>query len=69
MKTMKRAMVAIAALGVAGCSSLPGANLGDTFHVESFMKQELAGGSYTRELARAYQARTVAEATGRHELV
>ncbi len=63
MKTMNRAMAAIAALGVAGCSSLPGANLGDTFLVEGFMNQELAGGSYTDELARAYQARTVAEAT------
>ncbi len=55
MKAVLRTMVIGAAAGLAGCSSLPGANLGDTFLVESFLSEELPGGTYTGELARGYQ--------------
>ncbi|MEO1293162.1 MAG: OmpA family protein, partial [Pseudomonadota bacterium] len=44
-------------------SQCQGANLGDTFLAESFMSSSLPGGSYTAELAKAYQARTAWEAT------
>ncbi|MEL6317845.1 MAG: OmpA family protein [Pseudomonadota bacterium] len=62
MKIKLAAAVAAVALGVAGCSNLPGANLGDTFFIESFLDQELPGGSYTNELALAYQERAAWEA-------
>jgi len=55
MKAYFRMMIAGAGLAVAGCTSLPGANLGDTFSVEGFLNEDLQGGSYTAELAKAYQ--------------
>ncbi|MEO1329384.1 MAG: OmpA family protein [Pseudomonadota bacterium] len=64
MKAIFRTVIVGAALAVAGCTSsnLPGANLGDTFFVEGFINEELPGGSYTQEQARAYQARAAFEA-------
>ena len=63
MKAFVRVMVAGAAVGLAGCSSLPGANLGDTFVVESFLNESLPGGTYTNELAIAYQELTAHESS------
>ncbi len=63
MKAIFRMVIAGAALGLAGCANqLPGANLADTFLVEGFLDDELPGGSYTAEQARAYQARAAFEA-------
>ncbi|MCI4661803.1 MAG: OmpA family protein [Neomegalonema sp.] len=61
MKAIFRMIVAGGALALAGCSSLPGANLGDTFTMESFLNRDLPGGSYTNELAKAYQAEAALE--------
>lgn len=63
MKAIARVMVVGAAAGVAACSSLPGADLVNTFAVESFMNEELSGDSYTDELAKAYQELATHEAT------
>lgn len=62
MKVIVRMAVAAAAVAAAGCSSLPGANLGDTFVAESWINSEIEGGSYTQELAKAYQERAAWEA-------
>lgn len=55
MKAFVRMVVASAAVGLAGCSSLPGANIVDTFVVDSFLNQELPSGTYTDALAAGYQ--------------
>ncbi|MEM6438198.1 MAG: OmpA family protein [Pseudomonadota bacterium] len=51
-----------AALAVAGCSQLPGANLGGTFSAESYLNASLDGGDFNSALAREYQALAVRSA-------
>ncbi len=56
MKTISRLMLAGAVLAVAGCSVLPGANLGGTFTAESYLGQTIDGSDFNAALAREYQA-------------
>lgn len=48
-------VLAGAALVAAGCTNIPGANLGGTFSAESFLAMDLPGGDFNAELARQYQ--------------
>lgn len=49
--------------GARAHADLPGASFFDTFFVEDFMNDELPGGGFSEELARAYQERTIHEAS------
>lgn len=55
MNMISRMTMAAAALAVAGCSSLPGANLGGTFTAESYLGTSIEGGDFNAALAREYQ--------------
>ncbi|MFV0473873.1 MAG: OmpA family protein [Pikeienuella sp.] len=44
------------ALVAAGCTNIPGANLGGTFTAESFLATDLPGGDFNAELAKQYQS-------------
>ena len=63
MKLISRMFMAASALAVAGCTTLPGANLGGTFSAESYLGQEISGGDYNASLAREYQALAARSAT------
>ena len=63
MKAISRMMIAGAALALAGCSVLPGANLGGTFTAESYLGTSIEGGDFNSALAREYQALAVRSAT------
>lgn len=63
MKAISRMMMAGAALALAGCSSLPGANLGGTFTAESYLGKDISGSSFNDALAREYQALATRSAT------
>jgi outer membrane protein OmpA-like peptidoglycan-associated protein len=52
-----------AALALAGCSSLPGANLGGTFTAEDYLGATIDGSSFDAALAREYQALAAKAAT------
>jgi len=56
MKTVTRMLMAVSALAVAGCTSLPGANLGGTFSAEDYLGASVTGGDFNSALAREYQA-------------
>jgi outer membrane protein OmpA-like peptidoglycan-associated protein len=56
-------MMAGAMLALAGCSSLPGANLGGTFTAESYLAQSIDGSDFNASLAREYQALAARSAT------
>lgn len=55
MKLISRTLLAVGALAVAGCTNLPGANLGGTFSAESYLGQEIGGSDFNSHLAREYQ--------------
>jgi OmpA-OmpF porin, OOP family len=63
MRTISRFMIAGAALALAGCSALPGANLGGTFTAESYLGASIEGGDFNSALAREYQALATRSAT------
>ena len=63
MKTVSRMFMAVSALAVAGCTSLPGANLGGTFSAESYLGSSITGGDFNSALAREYQALATRSAT------
>ncbi|MGM0585175.1 MAG: OmpA family protein [Pseudomonadota bacterium] len=62
MNVISRIVTAGAALALAGCSYLPGANLGDTFTAEPYLGQSISGESFNASLAREYQALAVRSA-------
>jgi outer membrane protein OmpA-like peptidoglycan-associated protein len=62
MSIISRMVMAGAALAVAGCSQLPGANLGGTFTAERYLGASLEGQSFNDYLAREYQALAVRSA-------
>lgn len=55
MITVSRMFMAAAAVAVAGCSHLPGANLGGTFSAENYLGTSIEGGDFNSSLAREYQ--------------
>lgn len=63
MKAISRIMIAGAALALAGCSVLPGANFAGTFTAESYLGNSIEGGDFNSALAREYQALAVRSAT------
>ena len=63
MKLISRMFMGVSALAVAGCTSLPGANLGGTFSAENYLGMELGGSDYSSSLAREYQGLAARSAT------
>lgn len=63
MKTISRLAMAVGALALAGCTSLPGANLGGTFSAESYLGSSIDGSDFNSSLAREYQALAARSAT------
>lgn len=63
MRAISRLMLAGAALALAGCSSLPGANFGGTFTAQGYLGQQISGGDFNSSLAREYQALAARSAT------
>lgn len=63
MNLISRFMLAGAVLAVAGCSALPGANLGGTFTAENYLGSSIDGGDFNSSLAREYQALASRSAT------
>ena len=55
MKNISRTILAGAALLAAGCTNIPGANLGGTFGAADFLAMDLPGGDFNAELAKQYQ--------------
>lgn len=53
---LSHTILAGVALIAAGCTNIPGANLGGTFTAENFLKQQLPGGDFNAELAKQYQS-------------
>ncbi|MEM1313906.1 MAG: OmpA family protein [Pseudomonadota bacterium] len=62
MSIISRMVMAGAALAVAGCSQLPGANLGGTFSAENYLNASIDGSDFNSALAREYQALAVRSA-------
>jgi outer membrane protein OmpA-like peptidoglycan-associated protein len=62
MNALSRIVMAGAALALAGCSQLPGANLGQTFTAEGYLDNQIEGQSFNAALAREYQALAVRSA-------
>lgn len=62
MNIISRTALAGTALALAGCSYLPGANLGDTFTAESYLGTSIEGSGFNAALAREYQALAVRSA-------
>lgn len=62
MSMISRIAMAGAALAVAGCSQLPGANLGGTFTAERYLSASIDGSDFNSALAREYQALAVRSA-------
>lgn len=63
MKTISRMCMAASALALAGCSALPGANLGGTFTAEPYLGTSIQGEDFNSALAREYQALAARSAT------
>ncbi|MEM8752012.1 MAG: OmpA family protein [Pseudomonadota bacterium] len=55
MKTVSRTILAGVALIAAGCTNIPGANLGGTFGAADFLETDMPGGDFNAELAKQYQ--------------
>ena len=55
MKNISRTILAGVALIAAGCTNIPGANLGGTFGAADFLAADLPGGDFNAELAKQYQ--------------
>lgn len=62
MNTISRMIMAGSALALAGCSYLPGANLGGTFTAEPYLGESIEGAGFNAALAREYQALAVRSA-------
>lgn len=61
-RSWRRVSAAVAVVAAAaGCADLPGARLGDTYVVQSFLETPIVGDSYTDHLAAAYQLRALEE--------
>ena len=56
MSIISRIVMTGAALALAGCSYLPGANLGGTFTAENYLGTSIGGTGFDASLAREYQA-------------
>ncbi|MGF1447745.1 MAG: OmpA family protein [Pikeienuella sp.] len=54
MKTVIRLMLGVSAIAVAGCTQLPGANLGKTFYAEPYLAADHGGPGFTGALASEY---------------
>jgi len=55
MKIVTRLLLGTAAVGLAGCTQLPGSSLGATFGAERYLKADHGGdGSFTGTLAKEY---------------
>ncbi|MEX2520892.1 MAG: OmpA family protein [Paracoccaceae bacterium] len=63
MKMISRTILAGAALVAAGCTNIPGANLGGTFATEDFLAMDMPGGDFNAELAKQYQGLAAYNAT------
>lgn len=63
MKTISRMCMAASALALAGCTALPGANLGGTFSAEPYLGRSIQGEDFNSALAREYQALAARSAT------
>lgn len=63
MKNISRTILAGVALVAAGCTNIPGANLGGTFTTADFLSQDLPGGDFNAELAKQYQGLAAYNAT------
>jgi outer membrane protein OmpA-like peptidoglycan-associated protein len=63
MKMISRTILAGAALVVAGCNNIPGANLGGTFSAADFLASDMPGGDFNAELAKQYQGLAAYNAT------
>ena len=55
MKNISRTILAGVAVIAAGCTNIPGANLGGTFGAADFLAADLPGGDFNAELAKQYQ--------------
>lgn len=55
MKNISRTILAGVAVIAAGCTNIPGANLGGTFGAANFLAADLPGGDFNSELAKQYQ--------------
>ena len=62
MSIISRIVMAGAVIAVAGCSKLPGANLGGTFSAEPYLSASIDGSDFNSSLAREYQALAVRSA-------
>ncbi|WP_340109932.1 OmpA family protein [Pikeienuella sp. HZG-20] len=56
MMKISHTVLAGFALVAAGCTNIPGANLGGTFGAEDFLAQDMPGGDFNAELAKQYQS-------------
>jgi outer membrane protein OmpA-like peptidoglycan-associated protein len=63
MKMISRMCMAASAVALAGCTALPGANLGGTFSAEPYLGKSIEGGDFNSSLAREYQALAARSAT------
>lgn len=63
MKMTSRIALAGAALVAAGCTNIPGANLGGTFGAADFLAMDMPGGDFNAELAKQYQSAAAFNAT------
>lgn len=63
MKNISRTILAGAALVAAGCTNIPGANLGGTFGTADFLAMDMPGGDFNAELAKQYQGLAAINAT------
>jgi outer membrane protein OmpA-like peptidoglycan-associated protein len=64
MNNVSRAVLAVAVVAVAGCTTnLKGGSLADTFAAEGFLAEQIPGSDYNAALARAYQQKAAYNAT------
>ncbi len=56
MNAISKIMFAAAAVAIAGCTNLPGSNLGGTYSADSYLDQSIEGEDFGSSLSREYQA-------------
>lgn len=56
MNAISKIMFAVGAVAIAGCTNLPGSNLGGTFSADSYLDQSIGGEDFGSSLSREYQA-------------
>jgi outer membrane protein OmpA-like peptidoglycan-associated protein len=56
MNAISKIMFAVATVAVAGCTNLPGSNLGGTFTADSYLDKSIEGEDFGSSLSREYQA-------------